>query len=185
MEDLHTKNLQNNGGYQPEDAIWHAYSPYLMREIMRLFPKDKKIIDLGCGLNNYVSILNSIGYNAWGYDYQDLGSKYFTKVNLAHPMAPIKANVISFEVGEHIPAEMSDAYIDNLCRFQGDILMSWAVPGQAGIGHINCQTNEWVIEQMRKRGYRINWAETERLRIALENCHCSWFRNTLMYFIPA
>ena len=88
----------------------------------------------------------------------------------------------SFEVGEHIPAEMSDAYRDNLARFGGDILMSWAVPGQAGIGHINCQTNDWVIEEMRKRGYKINWPETQRLRLVMQDCHCTWFRNTLMYF---
>jgi hypothetical protein len=60
--------------------------------------------------------------------------------------------------------------------------MSWAVPGQAGIGHINCRSNEWVIEQMAKRGYRFNEERTASLREAVKNCHCSWFRNTLMYF---
>jgi hypothetical protein len=179
MEDQHT-----NGGYSSDHAIWHAYSPFLMREILRIFPKEKQIFDLGCGLNNYVSILNILGFKAWGYDSLDLGSKYFTKCNLAYPMPPVKANVISFEVGEHIPQEFESQFLDNLCNFGGNVLMSWAIPGQAGIGHINCRTNEWVIQQMEARGYRINWKETDQVRQALEFCHCNWFRNTIMFFEP-
>jgi len=183
MKDQHIKNELRNGGYDINDAIWHAYSPLLMNEIIRFFQKDKKILDLGCGLNNYVSILNSIGYIAWGYDYNDLGSKYFTQVDLSYPMPITNANIISFEVGEHIPFEKSKAYIDTLCQFGGDVLMSWAIPGQAGIGHINCQSNLWVIEQMEARGYKLDEEKTGSIRSHLTRCHCSWFQNTIMYFI--
>jgi hypothetical protein len=93
-------------------------------------------------------------------------------------------NVISLEVGEHIPSEKADAYLDNLTSFGGYIIMSWAVPGQAGHNHINCQTNDWVEEQMDKRGYRLDLEVTEEIRQSVSNCHCTWFKNTLMYFCP-
>ncbi len=48
--------------------------------------------------------------------------------------------VMSLEVGEHIPKEQESAYIGNIVRhaFRG-VVMSWAVPGQAGHHHVNNQ----------------------------------------------
>lgn len=60
--------------------------------------------------------------------------------------------------------------------------MSWAIEGQAGIGHINCRNNDWVINQMKIRGYKLAYNKTESLREAVKDCHCTWFKNTLMYF---
>jgi len=136
----------------------------------------------------YVSVLNYAGYDAIGVDTVDLGSKYFIKQDVCEEIKLYaelpKTNVISLEVGEHVPFEKSDAFLDNVCRFGGDIILSWAVPGQAGIGHINCQTNDWVCEQMLKRGYMINGEKSAQLRKSVVDCHCSWFINTLMYFSP-
>lgn len=180
MEEAHT----NNGGYDLEGIIWHQHSNYLVREILNLFPKEAPVIDLGCGHNFYVSILNYAGYDAIGCDNVDLGSKYFFKADIAECSLKNETarNVISLEVGEHIPYEKCDKYLDNVCAFSGDIIMSWAVPDQAGIGHINCQSNEWVASEMLKRNYMIDAEKTLRLRESVKECHCSWFKNTLMYF---
>lgn len=176
----------NNGGYDLEGVIWHQHSNKLMVKILEYFPKEIPVIDLGCGHNFYVSVLNYAGYEAIGTDLVNLGSNYFYKSDITQqePVLSfkIKRNVISLEVGEHIPIEKSNAYLDNLCSFGGDIIMSWAVKGQAGVGHINCQENQWVIDQMFKRGYWIHLENSELLRQAVIDCHCSWFRNTLMYF---
>ena len=95
-----------------------------------------------------------------------------------------KINVLSLEVGEHMPAELTDGYLDNVTRFWGDVIMSWAIPGQAGIGHINCRSNEWVISSLFDRGYQLHHKKTAELREAVKDCHCSWFKNTIMYFAP-
>ena len=34
------KNIDTNGGYKPEDAVWHAYSPKLCLAIMEFFQKE-------------------------------------------------------------------------------------------------------------------------------------------------
>lgn len=186
MKEAHT----NNGGYDKEGVIWHQHSNKLMVKILEYFKKDTPVIDLGCGHNFYVSVLRYCGYDAWGTDKVYLGSSYFFAgdVTIPRPQESIntdKINVISLEVGEHIPADKSQQFLNNLVSFGGgDILLSWAVPGQAGVGHINCQTNEWVIEQLANRGYIIDKEKTQSLREAVNGCHCTWFLNTLMYFIP-
>lgn len=187
-----------NGAYDLEGVIWHQHSNKLMVEILKLFPKDVPVIDIGCGHNFYISVLKYAGYvNAWGLDLVDLGSRHFFLQDVTQDFSkmniPIwrpsnsfgKSNVISLECGEHLPSQFSNQYLDNVTMFKGDVLLSWAVPGQAGHGHVNCQSNSWVIEEMRKRGYAIDFQKTHDLRQAVSGCHCSWLINTLMYFKPA
>jgi hypothetical protein len=181
---------QKNGGYDLEGVIYHQHSNRLTKKILDLFNKDVPVIDIGCGHNFYVSVLNYAGYKAEGCDMTDLGSKYFFQADVTKPLVagddfPIKKrNVISLEVGEHIPAHLSAGYLDNVAAFKGDVIMSWAVKGQAGVGHINCQDNDWVIREMLIRGYSLDFSKTTALRDSVVGCHCSWFLNTLMYFTP-
>ncbi len=184
MEDQHI----NNGAYDLEGVIWHQHSNKLMVEILKLWPdKEIPVLDIGCGHNFYVGVLNYAGYKAEGVGGEDLGSQYFYKKDVTTPLRPFGnpgplRHVLSFEVGEHIPADLDDGYLDNLARFGGDVLMSWAVPGQAGIGHINCKSNDWVIAQMEKRGLKYQHEKSMQLRSSIAGCHCTWFQNTLMYF---
>lgn len=177
-----------NGGYDLEGVIWHQHSNRLLIKIMELFPKEIPIVDLGCGHNFYVTVLNYAGYRAIGFDKVNLGNVFFMEKDLTKKFPFYykneEQNIISLEVGEHIPAEKASVYIDNLCMTTGDIILSWAIPGQAGVGHINCQSNEWVQAEMLKRNYMIDPEKTLQLRESVKDCHCTWFRNTLMYFTP-
>lgn len=182
--------MNNNGSYDLEGVIWHQHSNKLMVEILKLWPeKEIPIIDLGCGHNFYINVLRYAGYkDVMGVDNVNLrsvdvvaditGKSFLVGLNAGQ----IVRRVISLEVGEHIPAHLSDAYLDNLTSFGGDIIMSWAIPGQAGVGHINNRSNEWVINQMARRHYAINAGKTKQLRTAVIGCHCDWFLNTLLYF---
>lgn len=188
----------NNGAYDLEGVIWHQHSNKLMVKILELWPdKSIPVVDLGCGHNFYCSVLEYAGYNAIGVDGCNLKgvdlindvtnpNKFELNCHVMDSSFPgeLKANAISLEVGEHIPSEKSDAYLDNLTSFGGDIIMSWAVPGQAGVGHINCRPMEWVMDKMLERGYVLEHDKTDELRECVKGCHCSWFVNTLMYFKP-
>lgn len=188
----------NNGAYDLEGVIFHQHSNRLMEKILELWPdKSVPVVDLGCGHNFYCSVLDYAGYKAVGVDgvkmkgvdaQIDITQIDFRKDTLKGYITSwllpknVDINVISLECGEHIPQHLSDAYINNLTSFGGDVIMSWAIPGQPGVGHINCQTNEWVIEQMASRGYNCDWDKSLSLRQSVVECHCSWFKNTLMYF---
>lgn len=179
-------NEKNNGGYDLEGVIWHQHSNRLMKKILELWPdKSVPVVDLGCGHNFYVMVLKYAGYNAVGIDSVPLKAVDIVR-DITEPLLPIpsKSNVLSLEVGEHIPAELSKHYLDNLTVSGGDIIMSWAVPGQAGVGHINCQSRDWVVDQMEQRGYEYCTEKSIALRESVVGCHCTWFRNTLMYFRP-
>jgi len=180
-------NNTDNGGYDLEGVIWHQHSNKLMKAMLELWPeKDKAIIDIGCGHNFYASVFRYAGYFADGVDSVQLkGVDYCRDItkNLAQEIPWHKySRVISLEVGEHIPDNLADAYLGNITSFGDDIIMSWAVPGQAGVGHINCRPYEWVTSKMFDRGFIIDADRTAFLRNAVSGCHCSWFQNTLMYF---
>jgi len=192
MNNTAEKNIGLNGAYQQDDVIWHQHSNKLLVELLNHFTKEVPIIDLGCGHNWYANTLKVLGYRAIGVDnawYPSLDArvditipiKPFIQVPIINSI-PEKWNVLSLEVGEHIPSELAAGYLDNVCSFGGDVCMSWAVKGQPGIGHINCQDNFWVISEMNNRGYAIDHIKTACLRHAVRDCHCSWFTNTLMYF---
>jgi tryptophanyl-tRNA synthetase len=88
--------------------------------------------------------------------------------------------VLSLEVGEHIPKEYESVFIDNVCSHTNNLLIiSWAVVGQGGDGHINCQNNEYVINQIESRGLLYNPLKSKELR---ESATIGWFKNTIMVF---
>lgn len=203
-----------NGAYDWEGFLWHQISNRLMIKILELWSDKKRpVVDLGCGLNYYMTVMYKAGYKVAGIDAVDAHNNLMFTRDLCEPMEDDKGivmayekkrsdytkpytflelnslhnevrNVLSLECGEHLPYEGSLVYLDNIVAVAqgGEVIMSWAIPGQAGHGHINCQTNAWVIEQMESRGYVINPELTLQLREAVRDCSCTWFRNTLMYF---
>ncbi len=182
------ENTNANGAYDLEGIVWHQFSNKLMIEILKLFPKDIPVWDFGCGMNFYVKVLIYAGYKAKGVDAVSLGNFDFVEADLTKPFPNIHPqfihNIISLETGEHLPEEGLDNYLDTLTKWKGNVLMSWALPGQAGHGHINCRSNAFVIEEMKKRGYEMDFQTTHHLRQSVVGCHCKWFQQTLMYFKP-
>jgi hypothetical protein len=54
------------------------------------------------------------------------------------------------------------------------------VPNQVGDGHVNCQSNDYIMQQMQQRGYYLEDTLTNQLRKAAS---LWWFKNSLMVFI--
>jgi hypothetical protein len=89
--------------------------------------------------------------------------------------------ILSLEVGEHIPGDFADTFISNLhthnCR---GIVLSWAMPGQNGHQHVNCQTNDWVRSKLEPLGYVSDLPLETKMRASIKTC--AWLTNTLMVF---
>ena len=59
---------------------------------------------------------------------------------------------MSIEVGEHIPAELESKFLNNLVNSaRRMVVLTWAMPGQGGEGHVNGQTAEAIVEKMKIR----------------------------------
>jgi len=170
--------------YGMDGVVWHQHSNRLMLKLLELLPKDEFVSDIGCGLGYYIYCLRYAGYHACGYDSLNiLNSPYIEQVDLTKQKPlHIKQNIISFEVGEHIPKEFEENYLDWICSGESLVIMSWAVAGQDGVGHVNCQNNDYVIGKMREQGFAFLPSMTAELRESVHGCHCTWFRNTLMAF---
>ena len=89
--------------------------------------------------------------------------------------------ILSLEVGEHIPGEFEQIFLDNMAnKATTGIILSWAIPGQHGDGHVNCKSNRYIISQMKQRGWRYDRKTAGNLR---EKATLGWFKNTIMVFL--
>jgi hypothetical protein len=61
--------------------------------------------------------------------------------------------VLSAEVAEHLPNEVSDTFIDSIVQHGNVVLFSAAAPGQGGTYHVNEQWQDFWVEKFDKRGY--------------------------------
>jgi tryptophanyl-tRNA synthetase len=88
--------------------------------------------------------------------------------------------VLSLEVGEHIPEEYEEVFIQNLVTHANDMLViSWGIPGQLGLGHVNCRENSYIIGKIMENGFRYDERWSGILR---RTARLPWFKKTLMVF---
>lgn len=90
--------------------------------------------------------------------------------NLAKPLrlrvdAPVFDWVMSVEVAEHIPQNSETTFLKNLVRRAArGVVISWAVPGQGGVGHVNERTNAYVVRRFSQLGFVLDAEETNKCR---------------------
>ena len=166
----------------------HQFDLNLGVEIAQMFFAPKRAADLGCGLGNYCALFKAMGWpNVDGYE----GTPRIQQIAAYDNVMPLNLTlrrwvgidydfVMSLEVGEHIPKQFEQVFINNVCEFaQKDLVLSWGIPGQGGKGHFNEQPNEYVVNEFKKRGFRLERKKSKALR---EVATKKWFRNTLLCF---
>lgn len=168
----------------------HRQSAGIAQELSSWLPREDPILDLGCGTGYYLSILAAGGYRCLGVegtpDIEQIA--YFADIRTADLAAPLtidwpRSSLLCLEVAEHLHPQQEAALlhsIDTYCRRV--LVLSWAVPGQRGTGHVNCRPNSYVHEQVCKRGFELWPAATFALREAAEE-HVRYFRNSLLVFM--
>jgi 2-polyprenyl-3-methyl-5-hydroxy-6-metoxy-1,4-benzoquinol methylase len=127
----------------------HYLDSELAKELSLLFINEKaeSVADFDCGIGHYVKLLSDNNINIKGYDGNPnlLESKYCSILNLSKEYIfeePFDW-IMSLEVGEHIPKQYEDIFINNLHKNNKyGIILSWAIIGQGGIGYVNEQNND-------------------------------------------
>jgi len=182
-------NINENGFWENPTGEGHAYDKHLAAAIIKLFKKNQfnSVLDLGCGMGEYSHLLQAYNYKVHAYDGNPNTPQLTCGLaQVADLSQPFNSGhqvdvVMSLEVGEHIPAEFEQTFLDNLVVSKPKmVILSWAVPGQVGDGHVNCQPNSYIEAQMKLRGYAINNAISMQLR---SRSSLWWFKNTIMVFI--
>ena len=66
----------------------------------------------------------------------------------------------------------------NVLRRHGAVL-SWAPPGQRGLGHVNNRPPEYVLRVMKQRGFQLDFRTSKKLRSV---AFYSWLKRNLLVF---
>jgi hypothetical protein len=136
---------------------------------------------LGHGLRAMLPGLEYHGYDGAG-NIEEFTKGYVKFADLTKPLSFKRTDyVISAEVGEHIPNQFEQQVIQNLhahnCK---GIVLTWAVLGQGGNGHVNCHSNDYIMNLFENLGYKYN----NRISQLLRNNHTDhyWFAGSAMVF---
>jgi len=180
-------NVVHENGYWIIPDKKYRFDKGLASGIAKFADKNSlhSILDVGCGNGAYTFFLKAQDFDVEGYDGNpyteeitggECGVVDFSEVVMIRP----RDLIICLEVAEHVPAEKEEVFVENLLLSESDyVIISWAVEGQGGLGHINCRNNDYVIDLFKQYGYDFMEKESEQLRKASK---ISWFKNTVMVF---
>lgn len=186
--------LTRKGYWLNNSLAGHCYDRSLGDAILSIlsYTGIKNIADFGCGPGWYVALLRKHGYIVEGYDgnpnVEEFSSLLFQDgfycqcVDFTEELITNKPfeGIISLEVGEHIPAEYEDVFIQNLANNSSCyIILSWAINGQEGDGHVNCRSNKYIINKLAQYDFALNVPVSNYLR---SEASLSWFKKTIMFF---
>ena len=165
-----------------------TYDEGLSRGLLSFFKGEKArtVADMGCGWAPYTKHFCANDLFCQGFDGNihtpENTEEYGRVLDLSKPVRfkPRYDWVLSLEVGEHIPKQHEETFINNLHENNTfGIVMSWAVKGQEGDGHVNTQNNDYIKKKFLKLGYRNDLEQELGLRKVSK---IWWFKNTIMVF---
>ena len=177
----------STGIWSQEEALnHHVFDPNLALAIAGMFHENKQVIDIGCGLGTYCKFLHGRGFKVLGYEgtpgireiahYKDIVECDLTKV----PSLPAVPQTICLEVGEHIPKDYQNQFLDLIAQSTTErAIISWAAPSQGGHGHVNERINSITSCRMLMHNFYMNPEWTMALR---EKVSRPWFKHSLMVF---
>lgn len=71
---------------------------------------------------------------------------------------------LCLEVAEHIPKNLADAFLDNLCRLSDRLVLSAAPPNQGGTYHVNERPRRYWVRKLAARGFGYDKESSGRLQ---------------------
>ncbi|GAA6201292.1 hypothetical protein NBRC116599_25180 [Aquicoccus sp. SU-CL01552] len=157
----------------------------------------KSVIDVGCGTGGIAVGFREAGCEVMGLEYSTAGLRYCRERGLNVRKFDLERDnyqdlglenkfdlAVSTEVAEHLPAALSDRYVDTLCGLSDKVFMTAAIPGQGGVDHVNEQPHSYWIEKFERRGFLYNGSLSEMARSELrENRNVAdWYSRNIMIF---
>lgn len=163
----------------------HCYDHRLCNAIIDLLRINNinSVYDFGCGHGKYTNEISKVVPFTTGFDGNPhtslLPNCVVQDLSVLFQLEKVDS-VLCLEVAEHIPQELEGVLLSNInnnLKSNGLLIISWAVEGQGGLGHVNCRNNDYVKGILKE--YSFLEDESEVLR---NESGISWFRKTLMVF---
>lgn len=197
-DDHYTNQLTNN---PMNGTIWsldeaktlHVHSPGLAQWLCANLSAQQPVYDFGCGTGRYLKALEDNGFTeVMGYEgtpgieniavtdaveQHDITGMHTIDKSLIDP-----GQVLCIEVLEHIRPEDESNVLDTLTNFcKSTLVLSWAIEGQNGHGHINCRNADYVVPTVEARGFKIDFVRTMQARAAAACMPTLSFFNQSLY----
>jgi 2-polyprenyl-3-methyl-5-hydroxy-6-metoxy-1,4-benzoquinol methylase len=197
--------IQANGGWLYDKAViaeHHVEFDDGFGTALSSFLASSSIYDIGAGVGQLGALLKKkqslVDYSGFdgGNNIESMwGMNTYVRGGVSHVVPeicwidasvpvtlPIRDWVVSIEVGEHIPPEHEAQFMDNLVGLcTNGVIMSWAIPGQGGRGHINEKSNTYIVSEMKKRGFKYDKDQSETFRNAITGTSW-WLKSSVMVF---
>jgi SAM-dependent methyltransferase len=150
------------------------------------------VLDVGCGVGTWLRVWQSeLGVQ----DVFGIDGDYVRRDQLQIPPScfvsrDLKAAfdlgrkfdlVMSLEVGEHLPTESSEAFVQNLTRHGDAVLFSAALLGQHGTYHINEQLPEFWARHFSKFGFSA--VDIVRDKVWNDDRVEWWYRQNIVLYV--
>lgn len=152
-------------------------------------------IDFGCSTGIYVKELQAYIPVSMGLEFSSDAVKNAVCPNIvqADLTTPFSLELpeskdrlgICLEVLEHIEDSQSKQVLQNVVNNCDRLIFSAALPGQGGVGHINCRPKiDWI-----KRFHELGWvvdldATRHLLHYIQKGYHLGWLANNVIVLIP-
>lgn len=170
----------------------HHHDPGLAAALSAFieFQKPRRVIDMGCGLGEYVRAIRTKGVECDGFDGHTETSKLtdglcytadFADLALPDEISKVGYDwCICLEVFEHVPVDLEEQLVKCMLAGAGKgLVVSVATPGQGGLGHVNERPHEYVMGLLESKGFVLDVRTQMRIR---KYCVLPWFQmNTLVF----
>lgn len=171
----------------PNKDEWGYYFDQPLCEALSQFFRTEggTVVDLGCGSGAYTKYLRHNGISCDCYDgnphTESMTNGFCKELDLAEKVnIKVYDWVVALEIGEHIPKKYEANFIHNLHAHNSKgVIVSWALEGQTGLGHVNEQDNNYIKKIFADLGYS-NDIETEMT--LKRSAYLNWFKNSVMVF---
>jgi len=187
------KIVDRDRGFWQGKTPGHLTSKGLQDSLVQFCKNEdiKSVVDFGCGDASYIKEINNCcagleKVTAFdGNPNVEVISEGFA--NCQDLTTPFNIDykfdlVLSLEVAEHISKKYEYVYVDNIINHvKKHLIISWALVGQSGTGHVNCQNNDYVIDLFTNLGLSYQEEMSLEFRNSIGKS-CKWFKDTIMYF---
>jgi GT2 family glycosyltransferase len=143
--------------YNKEYFKSHCGSPYTRETFLPFFKEianhivkeinPKTVLDAGCAMGYLVESLHDLGVESYGFDISDYAlsqtradiAKYVKKQSILDPIGKQYDLIVCIEVLEHLPEQVVERAIENLCQNASTILFSSTPNDKTEPTHQNVQ----------------------------------------------
>ncbi len=185
-------NLYNSNYYQHQKSGSYASAEQIVPIALNYY-RPNSIIDLGCGVGNWLSVFKQNGVEkilGIDGDYVDMSQlridiSEFLPKDLSGPIEVVGRYdmAMSLEVAEHLPRESAESFVQTLTSLSDVVLFSAAVPYQGGTGHVNEQWPEYWVELFKKFDFVV--VDPIRKEVWNNDQVDWWYAQNIMYFVKS